>query len=105
MRRGHLARTAIALNPPKRPGPRPLPDWPAVLHEEWAAAYLSLSATTFREQVAPAVPPIQLTIKRIGWRRTDLDAWIARQGGAGGGVAEIEVNSWDVSIQRKRRPR
>ena len=78
-----------------------LPFWPAVLHEEWAAAYLSLSATTFREQVAPAVPPIQLTIKRIGWRRTDLDAWIARQGGSSAG--SDQSNSWDRSINRVRQ--
>ena len=70
-----------------------LPGWPAVLHEEWAAAYLSLSATTFREQIAPAVPPIQLTVKRIGWRRSDLDAWIARQGGSGS--SPVSGNSWD----------
>jgi len=75
------------------PDGRPaLPGWPAVLHEEWAAAYLSLSTTTFREQVAPVVPPIRLTVKRIGWRRADLDAWIARQGASG--AASTLENDW-----------
>ena len=58
-----------------------LPGWPAVLHEEWAAAYLSLSTSTFRAQVAPQVPPVHLTARRIGWLRVDLDNWLARRQG------------------------
>jgi hypothetical protein len=46
----------------------PLPGWPPVLHEAWAAAYLSLGASTFRAAVVPDVLPVQLTPGRIGWR-------------------------------------
>jgi predicted DNA-binding transcriptional regulator AlpA len=70
-----------------------LPDWPAVLHEEWAAAYLSLSTTTFRTAVVPEVPPIPLSARRQGWRRTDLDAWIAKQ--AGDAAPLPGTSSWD----------
>lgn len=53
-----------------------LPGWPAALREEWAAAYVGLSLTTFRQVVAPAVPAIRLSTGRIAWRRDRLDAWI-----------------------------
>lgn len=77
------------------PDGRPaLPGWPAVLHEEWAAAYLSLSASTFREQVAPAVPPIRLTLKRIGWLRADLDQWLATR--KEGSASSPPSNPWHV---------
>ena len=70
-----------------------LPGWPAVLHEEWAAAYLSLSTTTFRQQIAPEVPPIRLTAGRIGWKRADLDNWLARR--QPGGATSVAHNPWD----------
>jgi hypothetical protein len=63
------------------------------LQEEWAAAYLSLSATTFREKVVPDVPAIQLTERRIGWLRTSLDDWLARR--AGGSASSPLHNPWD----------
>ena len=59
----------------------PLPGWPLVLHEEWAAAYVSLSPSTFRAQVVPEVPAIHLTQRRVGWLRTDLEDWVARRRG------------------------
>ena len=70
-----------------------LPGWPAVLHEEWAAAYLSLSTTTFRSAVVPDVPPISLSTRRQGWRRADLDAWIAKR--AGDAAPSPGTSSWD----------
>ena len=72
---------------------RRLPDWPAVLHEAWAAASLSLSTTTFRTVVVPTVPPIVLTAKRRGWRRADLDAWVAKR--AGDAAPSSGATSWD----------
>ncbi len=72
----------------------PLPGWPPVLHEAWAAAYLSLSTTTFRTAVVPDVPPVKLTEKRIGWLRSDLDNWLAQR--AGGGASLPPVNPWHV---------
>ena len=72
----------------------PLPGWPAVLHEQWAAAYLSLSPSTFRAQVAPEVPAIHLTTKRVGWLRADLDNWLARR--AGEAASSPLTNPWDA---------
>lgn len=58
--------------------PEELPDWPAVLDDELAAAYCGGYATaTFRAE-CPVVP-----FRRRGkdvWRRIDLDAWIASWG-------------------------
>ena len=73
--------------------PNPLPGWPAVLHEEWAAAYLSLSTSTFKAQVVPAVPAIHLTKRRVGWLRTDLDKWLAQR--AGETALSPLTNPWD----------
>jgi predicted DNA-binding transcriptional regulator AlpA len=72
-----------------------LPGWPPVLHEAWAAAYLSLSATTFRAAVVPEVAPVRLTPGRIGWLRRDLDLWLARRAGT---VAPSDaINPWDAA--------
>lgn len=71
----------------------PLPGWPAVLHETWAAAYLSLSTATFRAKVVPTVPPVRLTERRIGWLRTDLDTWLAQRVGGEAGLPAH--NPWD----------
>jgi hypothetical protein len=71
----------------------PLPGWPPVLHEAWAAAYLSLGASTFRAAVVPDVPPVQLTPGRIGWLRADLDKWLARR--AGTASSSGSANPWD----------
>lgn len=71
-----------------------LPGWPAVLHEEWAAAYVALSPSTFRAQVAPVVPAIHLTQRRIGWLRTDLDDWVARR--RGNAATSPLTNPWDA---------
>ena len=70
-----------------------LPGWPPVLHEAWAAAYLSLSPSTFRAQVAPAVPAVKLTPGRVGWMRDDLDRWLATRPGAK--AALVPHNPWD----------
>jgi hypothetical protein len=71
---------------------RNLPGWPPVLHEAWAAAYLSLSQTTFRAAVVPEVAPVKLTPGRNGWLRKDLDKWLARRAGT---AASSEANPWD----------
>lgn len=70
-----------------------LPYWPPVLHEAWAAAYLSLSTSTFREQVAPVVQSVRLTPRRVGWLRSDLDNWLAQRAGAG--ASSPAHNPWD----------
>ena len=73
--------------------PDALPDWPPVLHEAWAAAYLSLSPSTFRQHVVPDVPAVHLTPRRVGWLRADLDKWLAQR--AAGGPGSPLPNPWD----------
>lgn len=69
-----------------------LPGWPRALREDWAAAYVGLGTTTFREQVAPSVPAVTLVGRRKAWLREDLDRWLdARR--AGGAPSE-EDNPW-----------
>lgn len=76
------------------PGPAiALPGWPRALSEPLAASYVGLSASTFRAHVAPDVPPISLTGRRIAWLREDLDAWLDRR--AGRGAASPGKNPWD----------
>jgi len=62
-------------------GDATLPDWPAAMREEMAARYLSVSATWFRERVAPAVRAIRPTPGVVLYRRADLDAWLDRAAG------------------------
>ena len=57
------------------PDPR-LPGWPRALREDLAAAYVGLSASTFRAAVAPAVPAVRLSPGRVAWLRDDLDRWL-----------------------------
>ena len=60
---------------------RPLPDWPRVMPEPWAAAYVGLSVSTFRRHVADTVVAIKLSPHRRGYLREDLDAWVDRKAG------------------------
>jgi len=57
---------------PSQVSPNPL------LNRLEAAAYCGLSATTIdRMRAAGEFPaPIQLTKRRVAWRRTDLEKWI-----------------------------
>lgn len=53
---------------------------PAVLRLEQAAYYTSLSPALLKQQAQndPTFPKaVQLTARRVGWRRADLDAWVA----------------------------
>lgn len=54
-----------------------LPDWPRLMNEGQAAAYLSIGATTLREK-GPA--PRELGRRRL-YDRLDLDRWADRLGG------------------------
>jgi len=79
-----------------------LPDWPPVLHEAWAAAYLSLSLSTFRKTVVPEVPAVKLTVRRVGWLRADLDNWLARKAGhpANDEVKEPDGSEWLAALKQ-----
>lgn len=58
-----------------------LPNWPRGMRQSLAAAYLGLSEATFRLQVVPEVPAVQLTPGRAVWLRDDLDAYLDRKSG------------------------
>lgn len=71
-----------------------LPYWPRALRVDLAAAYVGLGETTFREIVAPEVPSVRLTEKRIVWLRDDLDRWLDRRAGRGATPGR-DPNPWD----------
>jgi hypothetical protein len=59
------------------PDLRLYPYWPAVMDLETASNYLSLSASTFRAVAARAdIHPIDLGVRLLRYRRTDLDRMI-----------------------------
>lgn len=72
-----------------------LPYWPRALRADLAAAYVGLGETTFREIVAPDVPPIHLTGKRVAWLREDLDRWLDLKAGKEG-TQGVTANPWDA---------
>lgn len=84
---------------------RTLPGWPRGLGEELAAAYVGLSPSTFRAQIAPLIPPVRLTKGRQVWLREDLDAWLDRQAGRGdraadraGTPTDLAAAEWDAAL-------
>lgn len=55
--------------------PEEMPDWPRLLDQTMAAAYLRMSVGTFKDRVAKAVPSIEIgSMKR--WDRRALDQWV-----------------------------
>lgn len=79
----------------------PLPGWPIVLREDWAAAYVGLSPSTFRQVVAPHVPPIKLTKAARGWRRSDLERWVDERAGEARDTITPEADAgagWDAAL-------
>jgi hypothetical protein len=61
---------------------RRLPTWPGRMGEDQAAAYLSVSKTTFRARVASAEYPQPVREgSRNFWARTQLDRLIDQQFG------------------------
>ncbi len=53
-----------------------LPFWPRGLSEDLAAAYVGVSASTFRAYVIPDVQEVWVTPGRKVWLREDLDRWL-----------------------------
>ena len=96
-RRKHLAPSSSSVNATLPNDQRSagrwtnLPGWPRVLSVQLAAAYLSLSVSSFRSTVGLEVPAIHLTPGRIGWDRLELDAWVDRKLGP----AAANYNPWD----------
>jgi predicted DNA-binding transcriptional regulator AlpA len=75
-------------------GTTALPNWPALMRREKAAAYLDMSMSLFDRGVSDGSipkPAIRYaSLKR--WRREDLDAWIDDQSAA----QTVPPNTWDV---------
>lgn len=78
------------MNAPERPS---LPDWPRLMSEAQAAAYLSIGTTTLREK---GPHPLELGRRRL-WDRQDLDRWADRLGGQPLTVQEQSEEAADVS--------
>lgn len=70
--------------------PNPTPE-PAVLRPKQACAYLGFGRTQlhYLENNDPTFPrKIRFSVRCVGWRRADLDAWLAlRAAQANGGAA------------------
>lgn len=58
-----------------------LPYWPIAMREDRAAAYLDVSATWFRQHVAPHIQAARPTRGVVLYPRAQLDAWLDRQAG------------------------
>jgi hypothetical protein len=70
-----------------------LPGWPRGLHVGWAAAYVGLSATSFRVVARDdGLSAVWLTPGRKVYLREDLDAWLDRKAGRS---AQTVYSSWD----------
>jgi predicted DNA-binding transcriptional regulator AlpA len=80
---------------------RLLPDWPRAMNEESAAAYVSLSLSSFRTEVSKGrIPkPIKLTLKRKAWLRDDLDGWLDGLAGKIAASAPVEIDDWQRALK------
>jgi hypothetical protein len=80
-----------------------LPDWPRLMGEDMAAAYVSLSATTLREK-GPA--PARLGKRKL-YDRHDLDRWADRLAGQPLTAQEMQQEASEVERRflEKRRAR
>jgi hypothetical protein len=80
-----------------------LPNWPRLMGEDMAAAYVSLSATTLRER---GPEPRRLGKRRL-YDRNDLDRWADRLGGQP--LIAVEQRQEAAEVERrfleKRRAR
>jgi hypothetical protein len=72
-----------------------LPDWPRLMGEDLAAAYVSLSATSLREH-GPA--PKRFGKRRL-YDRIDLDRWADRIGGQP--LTALEEKRESAAIERR----
>jgi hypothetical protein len=84
---------------------RPLPGWPRGLREELAAAYIGVSPSLLRREVAAdrAPHPVQVTAGRLVYLREDLDAYLDRLAGrpeaSGSRTPELDaVSEWDAAF-------
>jgi hypothetical protein len=73
-----------------------LPDWPRLMNETLAAAYLGIGATQLRVHgPAPRRDPCRLG-RRVLWHRDDLDRWADALGGQPLDGTDAQSHSSDV---------
>ena len=73
-----------------------MPDWPARMGEDMAAAYLGVGLTTFRDRVKGKEYPQPVREGgRVLWARVQLDRFVESQFGI---ATASEENSWDDSV-------
>lgn len=76
-----------------------LPDWPRLMREEMAAAYVGISSSMLRER-----GPVPKHIgRRAVWDRNDLDRWADAIGGQPLDPAEREEEGGDIEERVRRR--
>lgn len=84
-----------------------LPDWPALLDAAAAAAYVQLSAGSFRRWAAAnGVRPVDLGLAVTRWRRGDLDQALAALPGKSAETSDPDVDQLfqsALAADRKRR--
>lgn len=76
-----------------------LPDWPRLMREELAAAYLGIGVSTLRER---GPKPNHLG-RRVLYDRRDLDRWADALGGQPLDPAEREEEGEDIEARVARR--
>lgn len=79
-----------------------LPNWPRLLDEQLAAAYLTMSPSSFRERVAPHVQEVEEIGGMKRWDRLLLDHWVdhrspRRQGSVGERLREAHNGRDEVA--------
>lgn len=83
----------------KRADLKDLPDWPAVLSREQAAAYVNLSPAAFDEAVTRGTyPPGRAFKRRIQWARKALDESIDRHFGTA--PSSAAADPWGAAVRR-----
>ena len=74
-----------------------LPDWPAAMGVDAAAAYVGLAPATFLAAVErDGITPIWLSPGRKVWRRTALDRWLDSKAGAAPSMTP--ESAWDHAL-------
>lgn len=84
-----------------------IPDWPALMDAPTAAAYLSISESSFRFVArVQGVKPVDMGLATVRWRRKDLDGLIDRLPARGANIHAATPAIQDpaeVALVRARR--
>lgn len=81
------------------PAPITLPDWPRLMSESMAAAYLGIGVSSLRDRG----PQPKRLGKRCLYDRLDLDRWADALGGAELDPVQREAEGEDILARVRRR--